>query len=128
MRFTTPLVLVLCLVAAAGCQQSKVHGPEGESVTLTTPRSLKVHRGSSVDLKVDIDRNGYSGPVTVTVSQLPSGVSADRPSATVDTTAATFVLVATPTATLVANQSVAVTLEAMSGRKAMQYISLDVVD
>ena len=125
---TTTAALALCLAAAAGCQQTEVRGPAGESVTTTLPRSLTVHRGTTVPLEVGIDRERFSGPVTVTISQLPKGVRADHTSATVETTSARFMLEAEPTADLVANQQVEVVVEAMGGRRSMQYVALDVLD
>jgi len=129
MNKAAPLfLLTLALATAAGCHTTEVNGPGGESVAATTPRSLTLHRGSSIALEVDIDREQFTGPVTVSVSQLPKGVSADRASAKVESTMATFVLEASKTADLVSNQKIAVTVEGMGGRKAMQYISLDVTD
>lgn len=128
MKITTPVVLTLCLIAAAGCRQTQMRGPEGQTITTTTPRSISVHRGGSVALEVGIDRERYTGPVKVTVSQLPRGVRADRPSATFETTSATFVLEAAPNADLVTNQQVAIIVSGLGGRETTQYVELDVLE
>jgi hypothetical protein len=128
MRFLMPIALVAFL-AAAGCMEtSSVRGPSGEQVTAMSPSSLVIHRGSSVPLTVDIDRQNFNGPVKVSLEQLPKGVSADRSSMKVESTSATFALKAKDDATLVTNQQVAVMIEAMDGRKAKQYVSLTVVE
>ena len=128
MRAPIFAVLTACVLATAACKQMSVRGPEGQEVTATTPMSLTIRRGSTEPLQVAIDRENFHGPVTVTIAQLPKGVSADRSSMTVDTTSATFALKASTTADLVSNQAVSVTIAAMDGRKAMQYVSLTVVD
>jgi hypothetical protein len=128
MRTLMPMALVACL-AAAGCMEtSSVRGPGGEHVTAMSPSSLVIHRGQSVPLTVDIDRQNFNGPVKVSLDQLPKGVSADRSSMKVESTSATFALKAKEDATLVTNQQVAVTIEAMDGRKAKQYVSLSVME
>lgn len=129
MKTRIPLALAACLFATAACQQmTTVRGPSGQAVTATTPEALVIHRGESVPLRVEIDRANFSGPVKVSIAQLPSGVEADRSSMTVDTTSATFALKASSKADLVRNQAVAVTIAAMDGRKAMQYVNLTVTD
>ena len=128
MKTTTPAVLALCLIAAAGCQATTVRGPAGEGVTTTTPRSLTIHRGSSVPLEIGIDRENFSGPVTVSLAQLPDGVTVDDKSQTVETTSATFVLRASRDAALVRNQAVSVTVEGRDDRRATQYFDLTVLE
>lgn len=128
MRIAIPLALAACLAAAACEQTTAVRGPSGERVAATTPDALVIHRGESIPLRVEIDRTNFSGPVKVSIAQLPRGVEADRSSMTVDTTSATFALKAKSDADLVRNQAVAVTIAAMDGRKAMQYVNLTVTN
>ena len=128
MRVLIVAAMAVCVLTTAACQQMETRGPHGERVTATSPRAVTLRRGDSVPLTVAIDRENFTGPVTVSVAQLPNGVSADRSSMTVDSTTATFVLKATPSADLVRNQAVALTLEGQGGRKAMQYIDLTVTD
>ena len=120
--------LAVCLFVAVGCQQMDVREPQGGRVTATSPRTVTIHRGESTSLTVAIDRESFAGPVKVSLSQLPSGVTVDRASMTVDTTSATFALTATRTADRVRNQAVVVTLEDDNGRRAMQYIDLTVTE
>jgi hypothetical protein len=128
MRVQLAVVLVATALVSAGCHQMDIRGAEGQRVVATTPRSLSIHRGESVPLTVSIDRQNFSGPVTVSVSQLPKGVDADRPSMTVETTSATIVLKASSDAVLVKNQALAVAIEDGAGRRALQYVDLSVTD
>lgn len=111
-----------------GCQHSTVHGDDGTAVTVTTPRSITVKRGSSALLVVGIDRERFSGPVSVELGQLPDGVTADNESRSVETTSTTFVLEASHSAALVRNHSFHVTLEANDGHATTQEVTLSVVD
>lgn len=120
---------LVCLAAAVGCKDvTTVRGPGGEKLTATTPRAVNIRRGESIPLEVGIDRVNFTGPVTVSISQLPRGIEVDKSSQNVETTSATFVLKASKTADLVANQAVLVTVESPDGRKASQYIDLTVAE
>jgi hypothetical protein len=128
MRFTTSAALAACLLAGAACQSATVRGTEGRSLTATTPRSMTLHRGDSAPLEVGIDRENFTGPVTVSIFQLPGGVQSDKTSIQAETTSATFILTAGSAADLVSNQAVGVTVEDPSGRQATQFVSLTVRD
>jgi hypothetical protein len=128
MRTAIVAATMACLLAATACKSTTVHGPYGESVTATTPASVVVRRGESVPLEVGIDRDRFSGPVTVTITQLPKGVEADRAKQTVETASAVFSLKAANNADLVANQQVGVTVSAMDGQQAKHYVALTVTD
>ena len=121
-----PALVVGCLLAGAACQSSTVRGTGGRSVTATTPTSMMIHRGDSAPLEIGIDRAQFTGAVTVSIFQLPKGVTADKASISAETTSATFILTATPSADLVTNQAVGVTVEALDGRKATQFINITV--
>jgi hypothetical protein len=125
---TCAAALLAVLFAAAACQQTKVRGPHGEELTATAPRWVTIHRGESVPLTVGIDRDRFSGPVTVSISQLPTGVAVDRRSQRVDTDAATFALRANRDADLVAKQAVRVTVRGPDGRETTQYVDLTVAE
>jgi len=128
MRFPTSAALAACLFAGAACQSATVHGPDGTSLTSTTPRSMTLHRGDSAPLEIGIDRENFTGPVTVSIFQLPHGVLSDQSSIRAETTSATFILTAGSAADLVSNQAVGVTVEDPSGRQATQFVSLTVQD
>jgi hypothetical protein len=117
-----------CLLAAAACNSTTVRGPDGVAVTATAPNALTIHRGDSIPLTVDLDRDNFEGPVTVSLSQLPKGVETDQPTQTVDTESATFSLKASNDADLVANQAVELTVDAMDGRRLTQYVALTVAE
>lgn len=125
---TLILATAACLFAAAACRSTTVRGPNNESVTATAPSSLTIHRGEVIPLKVSLDRDNYSGPVTVSLSQLPRGVEADEITQTVDNETATFALKASEDADLVEDQTIGVTVDAMNGRRATQYVALTVED
>ena len=126
--WATTTVAMCAALALAGCRSSQVNGPRGESITAVTPRSLQIRRGEQRPLEVDIDRENFTGPVTVSIWQLPKGVSSDKSSVKSETTAATFILTATKDAPLVENQAVGVTIEGMNGRSASHYVNLTVTD
>ncbi len=119
-----------CVVSlmSMGCQSSTVHGDDGTSITVTTPLSVNLKRGASALLAVGIDRERFTGAVTVTLSQLPDGVSAEDSSRRVETTATTFVLRASRTASLLQNHSIRITLEGANGQATEQVVALTVVE
>ena len=128
MRLLTPIALSACLVALAACQSATVRGTEGRSLTATTQTSMTLRRGQSLPLEVAIDRQQFTGPVTVSIFQLPKGVSSDKSSIKAGTTIATFILKASASADLVTNQAVGVTVEDPNGRQATQFVTLTVTD
>ncbi len=128
MRLMIPAALAACLFALAACQSATVRGTEGRSLTATTPTSMTLHRGGSAPLEVGIDREKFTGPVTVSIFQLPKGVESDQSSISAETTSATFILKAASAADLVSNQAVGVTVEDPNGRKATQFVNLTVTD
>jgi hypothetical protein len=119
-------IAIACATAGVGCKSSTVRSGENQSVTATTPRSLTIQRGGTADLQVTIDRNNVSGPVEVSLSQLPKGVDADPSSMKVESTVATFVLKASSSAPIVDQQAIAVTVEDPDGREALHYVNLTV--
>src|SRR5262245_48315557 len=129
MRAHTLLIVAAAgLLAAAACKQTTVRGPNDEALTATTPNALTIHRGDSIPLKVALARDNFEGPVTVSISELPKGVETDTATQTVGTTSATFSLRASKDADLVANQAVHVTVDAMDGRRATQFVALTVAE
>jgi hypothetical protein len=126
MTAKTLAVFAACLLATAACQSTTVRGPEDQKLVATTPTALTIHRGESTALEVGIDRVNFSGPVKVSVSQLPKGVDVDRATQKVETATATFALKAAKDADLVAEQKIGVTVEDADGRRAMQYVALTV--
>ena len=119
----------LCAVlAVTGCRSSQVNGPAGQSITAVTARSMQIRRGEQQPLEVEVDRENVTVAVTVSIWQLPRGVSSDKSSVKSETTAATFILTATRDAPLVENQAVGVTIEGMNGRRASHYVNLTVTD
>lgn len=126
MRIREILILSIGLIATVGCRSTTVRGPDGQSLTATTPRSMTIHRGESSPLSVDLDQENSTEPVTVTISRLSDGIEAIPASQVVQTTTATFMLRASSTADLVTDQAVMVTVEGLNGRKASHHINLTV--
>jgi hypothetical protein len=119
--------MAACLMATAACKSTaSVDGPNGERMTASAPRSMTILRGESAPLQVAIDRQNFSGPVTVSISQLPKGVEVDRATQKVESDLATFSLKAGKDADLVRNQAVAVVVDGMDGRRTTQYVTLSV--
>src|SRR5262249_31232668 len=122
-------VLIAVLGASlSACESTTVKGPGGAEFTATTPKSVTVRRGSSTPLEIAIERRNVSGDLKVSITQLPSGVDADRSSMSVATTGATIVLRARSDAALVRDQAVLVTVEDSNGRQAKQYVNLTVTE
>jgi len=128
MKFPISAALAASLLALSACQSATVRGTEGKSLTATTPSSMTIHRGDSLPLEVGIDREKFTGPVTVSIFQLPKGVESDTSSIKAESTSATFILKADKAADLVSNQAVGVTVEDPSGRKATQFVNFTVTD
>jgi hypothetical protein len=128
MRLFLSAALAASLLAVAACQSATVRGTEGRSLTATTPTSMTLHRGDTAPLEVGIDREKFTGPVTVSIFQLPKGVESDKSSIKAETTSATFILKCGSAADLVTNQAVGVTVEDPNGRQATQYVNLTVLD
>lgn len=128
MKLILTAALAACIVTAAACHSATVRGTGGRSLTATTPSSMTIQRGNSAALQVGIDRERFSGPVTVSIFQLPRGVESDKSSIKAESTSATFILTAAIAADLVRNQAVGVTVEDPSGRQATQFVNLTVSD
>jgi hypothetical protein len=113
------------LMLAVGCEKTTVQGPGGQAMTISTPRSVAISRGETRALSINVDRKNFDDPVRVSIAQLPEGVSADRTTKTIETDAATFMLSAAPTATMVVNQQVRITV-AGGDMRATEYFALTV--
>ena len=121
-------VIASCLVmfTMLGCEQSTVRGPEGEQLTITSPPALTLHRGMDQPLEVSIDRKNTTGPVTVSISQLPNGVTTRNTTQSVETDKAVFILMASDNANLVNNQQVKIVSKGANGVQTTQYLSVNV--
>lgn len=120
------LLAVGALLMVPACQSATVHGSDGQDLTVTMPRSVAIHRGEVATLEIAIDRSMFSDTVTVSIGQLPAGVTAEHSSMAVETTQATFSLFAAPSAPLVRNHAVFVTVADPDGRKVLQSLELTV--
>jgi hypothetical protein len=119
---TTLLAAIAALLLPLGCKHSTVQDSQGRSLTLMKPADQTVRQGETDQVAVSISRSGFSDPVSVRFSGLPSGVrvvEADKKIAS-DQSTANFTLQADPGADLVANHAVRVTAEGPSGVAATQ--------
>ena len=129
--------MLVGLLLLAGCSSTEkmswpvnntntAHGQAGQALTLSAPRSETISRGQTKTIEVGLARSGFTGPVRLTIAQLPAGVSAADAAMEVQTDAATFVLTASKDAALVENQSVRVAAEGPGGMEATEYFKLTV--
>lgn len=110
----TCLLVGALLGAGVGCDRATVQGARGAKLTITAPGAKTLERGKMTDVNVSVGREELSGPVEITVSQLPAGVNAVKPSFQIPSTEreATFTLHADPNADLVTNHRALVTASA----------------
>lgn len=127
MRNLAVTAFCLAIFAALGCQESTVRGPEGKAMTISLPGPITLQRGQNYPLTMGIERKGFSGPVTVSIAQLPNGVAVQEKTQTVETDKAVFMLTASDTAEIVGNQQVKVKASGPTGITTTQYLSLTVV-
>lgn len=62
------------------------------------PGSIQVGRGTSADLQIFVNRNGFTGPIAVSSSNLPTGVTLTSVTIAENSSAAVAVLTVTPAA------------------------------
>lgn len=126
MRTLTVGLVALAAFMTAGCgQEVTVTGSGGKEMTTHAPETVVLHRGRSEFVKIAVEREGFRGPVTVMLSQLPEGVSVDGSSRTIETDMATFKLTAGQDAELIGGHQVRVTATAEDMRSDMHF-SLDI--
>ncbi len=120
-------LLMITAMAVTGCPERRVtvSGAHGQELTVISPRDATVERGSRETITVEVRRQGFHTPVTVSLSELPVGIQADRMSLSTGTNMATFVIRADETAPLVTGHAVRVTAEA-EGMRAHTHFTLDV--
>ena len=120
------VVACVAVMTVCGCEQSTVKGPEGERMTVSVPSALTLHRGQYQTLEVAVDRGNFSGPVTLSIAQLPNGVTVKSATQTIETDKAVFVLTASDSAEIVGNQQVKIIARSPSGAESTQYVSVSV--
>jgi hypothetical protein len=120
------LALLLVAFIITGCQQTTVRGPKGQRMTVAKPADVTLHRGEAESVTIALDRENFDGPVTVSISGLPSGVEAvDEPRSTTSESA-TVVLRASEHAGLVGNHMVDLTVEGPDGMRAREQFRVTV--
>jgi hypothetical protein len=86
MKWMTLVVVVGLTAALVGCsgQSGTVTGPGGKKLTLKTPTDTTLKQGDTRYVTVSITKTKFDEPVTVTLSDLPAGVTADETKKTIE--------------------------------------------
>jgi len=116
------------LLTAVGCQETTVRGREGREMSIGIPRSLSIQRGHAQTLDVIVTRTNFNEGVSISVAQLPSGVTAEVPSGPSTAEKVTLVFRAKASADLVQGQTVRVTADGPDGMQSIQYFNLAVTE
>lgn len=118
------MLLIVCgLFAAVGCnKETTTSAPSRDASKPNTPRKLSVTSPGSQtvtqdrtdELTVSIDRDGFSGPVTIELKNLPKGVTVETKDLTLpaDKNSLTVTVKAAPDAPAVVDHLVSVTAKA----------------
>jgi hypothetical protein len=120
------LIAALALTAALGCQKEKIEGANSSSVTMFMPRTMEIQRGQRAMLDVTLMRRDTRREVTLTVSNLPEGVTVEDASHTTAGDEVTFVLEAGDDAALVTDHDIAISLEGPDDMQGADYVALTV--
>jgi hypothetical protein len=109
-----PSVLVLSLLTVLGAttscsKESNAAGTGGTRLAMSMPIAQSVAQGESTKVTVSVERTGFADAVQVTFSNLPEGVRVEGDTIPAGESKKDFVLVAAPTAGIVAKQLVLVT-------------------
>lgn len=128
-RFALHLAMsAVVMMALSACQQETIKGSGGKSLTMQVSRSVSIRRGMSRTLEVDVSREDTRKPVTVSLGQLPSGVSARQSSRTIETDSVAFILTADDDADLVRNHAMTVTVDGPDGMSGTEHVQITVTD
>ena len=112
---------MLLVLAVGGCESTNARGPGGKEITVTTAPSLILTRGGAEQSQqFAVNRIGFSNPVMLTISDLPSGVIATPTKSTVEAGTTNISFRAEPNAPLVANHKAKVT--ASSGPEGVEVV------
>jgi len=127
MKLISSLSLV-CVLALAGCESTNARAPGGKELTVTTAPSLILTRGGGPqEQQFAVNRIGFSNPVTLTITELPSGVTATPSKTTVEAGTTMVSFSAAPNAPLVANHKAKVVGSAGPGQvEVVHFFSISV--
>jgi len=115
-------------IGLGACAHTTVNGPRGEELTLMAPADQTLRRGETNKVSVFVRRDKISGPVTLKIDNLPSGVEVIEKSVSVpgDSMSTEFTLYAKPNADLVSNHAVRVTAIGPDNIQTTEWFDLDV--
>lgn len=107
-----PLCLLLAFGATSACsKEAAASGTRGTRLSLTQPSNQTVTQGESNKILISVDRTGFAGPVSIALTNLPRGITAEGDTIPSGETSRNVVLVAAPTAEVVDNRIVTVTVK-----------------
>lgn len=72
-----PLVLATLVFTGCNTQSSKSTGPDGQKLTMSTEKSVKIAPGDTKEFKVSITREKFDEAVDITFDKLPTGVTVE---------------------------------------------------
>ncbi len=91
----------IAILAVVGCNDDEDTTAPSGSIGISLPSSsVTVARGATATLTVNLTRHNFTGPLTISVEGLPTGVSAQDINVGATETQAVISLVATSTATI----------------------------
>ena len=121
------LAFAFAALALGGCEKSAtVTGDANEKLTLKQPAAVTVERGGTARTEIEIKRNGVTGEVAVSFSNLPKGVEVVDAANKIVGDRATYTLRASDSADLVEKSAARVTASAAGGIAVSQSIDVTV--
>lgn len=126
-RFPPVAVLsVLSLFAVTACsKETAASNRDGSRLALKEPADQTVAQGASNPIKISVERTGFADAVSISFSNLPTGVRVEGDSIPAGESSKDFVIVAAPDAQVVNNKVVTVRAKA-SGIDTSQTFELTV--
>jgi hypothetical protein len=117
MKLLTITMIAVALLLSAGCKKTTVQGEAKAKLSLIKPGSVTIDRGGTAKVSIKIQKKNLEGPVTISFSQLPSGVMVTDKDLTISdaNTEGTFTLMANADAGLVSGQQAQVTATGSDG-------------
>ncbi|HYC78136.1 MAG TPA: hypothetical protein VEI02_10965 [Planctomycetota bacterium] len=76
-------VVVAAALFVAACSSTTESNDRGASLTLVEPGDQTLERGETNQIMVAINRDNFSGPVTIRFENLPRGVTVVEPNPTI---------------------------------------------
>lgn len=95
-RVLASLALAALVVAGCNTQTSVSKGKEGKELKLTSPKTVAVEQGATMELKIAIERKGFDDVVAIKFGDRPEGVTIEDGKLDKGVTEKTFVVKVAP--------------------------------